>query len=757
MEIVLDGYPYDLGTYHKPVTTANDAAQRWFNRGLIWTYGFNHEEAIDCFRRAIAEDANCALAYWGLAYASGPNYNKPWGFFDETDFLATVKKADDAAVEARARKNFASPLEQALIEALQSRYPSDLSRKYTQDDFRSWNQSYADAMRNVYMQYPDDLDIATLFADALMNVAPWGLWDLKTGEPAPDAHTLEAKSVLDRALTCSVSDQHPGLLHMYIHLMEMSSTPEVALPKANLLRGLVPDAGHLHHMPTHLDILCGDYESAAKWNLRAIEADQKFLSRAGPVNFYTLYRSHDYHFRIYAAMFAGQSKVALESVGGLEASLPEALLRVDSPPMADWLEGFLSVRIHVLVRFGMWEQILALELPTNEQLFCVTTAFILYGRGIAFAATGQVEAAKEALKKFETALRKVSESRMLFNNRCIDILQVAKTMLNGEVEYRDRNFEKAFELLEEAVELDDSLPYDEPWGWMQPTRHALGALLLEQGKTEQAEKLFKADLGFDNTLPRALQHPNNVWSLHGYHECLVGLGKMDEARTIEIQLAKAIAKADVSIESSCFCRNGSKLEHNINSDLSISKWDLLTRELMAFVVRYSSQGVTASDEALRQQARMITYGSTTVLNETAADHPEWLDTFKRAYCLAALPGLRSAQTTYDPEDLDVHHDLGLTMPYLQCQRAKALHILFLHRGPMPKSGRRFSSLVVPINKALPFETIAGPWPDAGIIGETIIIRDQLFSSVVKAQMNWTLGMEQPYTRQITATEEDELC
>jgi tetratricopeptide (TPR) repeat protein len=551
-----DEYSYDLGTYHKPVTTTSGAAQKWFDRGLIWTYGFNHEEAIKCFERAIEEDNNCALAFWGLAYASGPNYNKPWEFFDEDDFLETAKKADAAAKEARLRETSASPLEKALIEALQSRYPSDLSRRYDQDDFKSWNQSYADAMRKVYSEFSDDLDVATLFADALMNVTPWGLWDLKTGEPTSGAHTLEAKAVLERALSDPASDRHPGLLHMYIHLMEMSSTPEAALPKADLLRGLVPDAGHLHHMPTHLDILCGDYESAAIWNLEAIKADEKFLSRAGPVNFYTLYRSHDYHFRIYAAMFAGQSKVALESVAGLEASLPEDLLRVASPPMADWLEGFLSVRVHVLIRFGMWEDILALELPTDKQLFCVTTAFVLYGRGIAFAATGLVKKAREAVQKFEAALSKVPASRMLFNNRCIDILQVAKTMLYGEIEYRDRNFSQAFTYLEKAVSLDDNLPYDEPWGWMQPTRHALGALLLEQGEAEEAEKVFKADLGFDDTLPRALQHPNNVWSLHGYHECLVKLGKVEEARGIEGQLAKAVAKADVPIKSSCFCRNG---------------------------------------------------------------------------------------------------------------------------------------------------------------------------------------------------------
>jgi tetratricopeptide (TPR) repeat protein len=551
-----DEYPYDLGTYHKPVTTTSDAARKWFDRGLIWTYGFNHEEAIKCFERAIVEDSDCALAFWGLAYASGPNYNKPWEFFDEDDFLATVKKADDAAREARLRGNSASPLEKALIEALQLRYPSDLSRKYDQNDFKLWNQSYADAMRKVYSAFSGDLDVATLFADALMNVTPWGLWDLKTGEPTSGAHTLEAKAVLERALSDPASDRHPGLLHMYIHLMEMSSTPEAALPKADLLRGLVPDAGHLHHMPTHLDILCGDYESAAIWNLEAIKADEKFLSRAGPVNFYTLYRSHDYHFRIYAAMFAGQSKIALESVAGLEASLPEDLLRVASPPMADWLEGFLSVRVHVLIRFGMWEDILALELPTDKQLFCATTAFVLYGRGIALAATGQVNEAREAVQRFEAALSNVPASRMLFNNRCIDILQVARTMLYGEVEYRDRNFDQAFTYLEKAVSLDDNLPYDEPWGWMQPTRHALGALLLEQGEAEKAEEVFKADLGFDDTLPRALQHPNNVWSLHGYHECLVKLGKVEEAENIEAQLAKAVGKADVPIKSSCFCRNG---------------------------------------------------------------------------------------------------------------------------------------------------------------------------------------------------------
>lgn len=188
-----------------------------------------------------------------------------------------------------------------------------------------------------------------------------------------------------------------------------------------------------------------------------------------------------------------------------------------------------------------------------------------------------------------------------------------------------------------------------------------------------------------------------------------------------------------------------------------SQWDILCRELQTFVALYSAQGLTVSDEVLRQHARRTTYGSAAVSDETAADHPEWLDTFKRAYCLEALPSRRSSQTAYDEDDLDVHHDLGLTMPYLQCQRAKALHILFLNRGPVQKSGRRFSSIAVPIHKAFPFETITAPWPDAGILGQTITVRDQMFSTVVKAQMNWTLHVEQSHTRQTNATAEENLC
>jgi tetratricopeptide (TPR) repeat protein len=545
-------YYYDLGSFHRGVTTTNKDAQIWFDRGLIWSYAFNHEEATNCFEQAIKHDPHCAMAYWGLAYSLGPNYNKPWELFDDQDLETTVNRTSHAVAQAKANIATASPVERALICALQFRYPEDRHG----NDWSIWNQGYADAMKSVYTEFQDDLDVAALYADALMNLTPWQLWDLATGQPAPHAHTLEVKRVLDRALAQDGGLAHPGLLHLYIHLMEMSSTPEAALPVADHLRGLVPDSGHLNHMPTHLDVLCGDYQRAIASNSDAIRADEKFLARAGPVNFYTLYRSHNYHFRIYAAMFAGQSKVALDTSAQLEKSIPEELLRVKTPPMADWLEGFLTSRVHILVRFGRWNDILELKIPQDRELYCVTTAMMHYAKGIALAATEKVEEADKERDNFHHALKRVLPSRTLFNNKCVDILAVAAAMLDGEIEYRRRNFDAAFAHLLRSIALDDTLPYDEPWGWMQPTRHAYGALLLEQGHVEQAAAVYSADLGIDNTLPRALRHPNNVWALHGYHECMTQLGRAEEASSIEPQLKLAVASADVEIKSSCFCRLG---------------------------------------------------------------------------------------------------------------------------------------------------------------------------------------------------------
>ncbi|KAL6857753.1 hypothetical protein ACO1O0_005195 [Amphichorda felina] len=546
---------YDLGGFHRRVTTQHPAAQTWFDRGLIWCYAFNHEEATRCFERAIAHDPACAMAYWGLAYALGPNYNKPWKLFGRRERLDTVDRTHDAVEKATANAanaSTATPVERALIHALASRYPGN--QEPTKTNCSVWNRNYADAMAKVYEAHPDDPDVATLYADAMMNLTPWQLWDLHTGEPATGARTLETKRVLDHAMSLDSGYRHAGVLHLYIHLMEMSKEPEAGMPAADRLRGLIPDAGHLNHMPSHLDVLVGDYASAVTANTAAISADEIFLARQGPMNFYTLYRSHDYHFRLYAAMFSGQSQIAFDTVSRLEATISDDLLRMESPPMADWLESFLAMRVHAFIRFGRWREVLSLDLPQDQELYCVTTALVYYAKGMACAALGMVDDAEKQRHQFRKAVPRVKPSRTLFNNKCVDILGVAESILDGELEYRRGNFEIAFAHLRESIDRYDSLPFDEPWGWMQPTRHAYGALLLEQDHVEDALAMYTADLGIDDTLPRTHRHPNNVWALHGYHECLVRLGRQEEAQAVRPKLDEALAVADVPIRSSCFCR-----------------------------------------------------------------------------------------------------------------------------------------------------------------------------------------------------------
>lgn len=542
---------FNIGQYTRTVTTQSKQAQQWFDRGLVWIYGYHHEEAIVCFQNALEADPNCAMALWGIAYAIGPNYNKPWADFDESELRDAINLARDSLGKAATHAEKLTAVESKLIEALTQRYP-------TGNDFENCEQHndlFANAMREVYRAHPDDLDVCCLFAEALMNRTPWQLWDLPTGQVAEGADTLEAIEVLDTAFRdLSGAWQHSGLLHMYVHLMEMSPHPEKALRHGNALYQLTPDAGHLLHMPTHIDVLCGDYSNVVERNHAAIEADKKYLASAGADNFYTIYRCHNYHFKIYGAMFLGQKEVALTTADELIADLPEAVVT----PMADWLEAFIPMKQHVLIRFGLWDDILQQALPDNTELYSVTNAMMRYARTIALANLQKFDAAEAEQKAFVEACRNVPDSRMLFNNTCHDLLKIAAKMVLGELRYHQGEYEQAFQHLRDAIQLDDNLPYDEPWGWMQPVRHALGALLLEQGQLEEAEAIYRSDLGLDSTLSRACQHPGNVWSLHGLHECLRKRGETTEAAHIEWQLRKAQARSDVVIKASCYCRGMKK-------------------------------------------------------------------------------------------------------------------------------------------------------------------------------------------------------
>ncbi|WP_099020707.1 tetratricopeptide repeat protein [Mycolicibacterium palauense] len=552
MAVVLDSTePYfDLGSYRRPVETPSPQAQSWFDRGLVWAYAFNHGEAIRCFERALELDPELGIARWGIAYAVGPNYNKAWDAFDPVDLAASLARARmELGLAAQSR---ATPVEQGLIAALTARFPTD--DPDDADALAAGHDAYADAMVELARAHPDDVDVQTLAADALVNVTAWALWDTRTGEPAPGSRVLEAKEILDSALATPAGRAHPGLLHIYIHTMEMSAHPERALPAADLLRGLVPDAGHLQHMPTHIDVLCGDYRSSVQSNRAAVQADRKFVDAEGPLNFYSLYRAHDLHFVVYSAMFSGQSAVALHAADELAAQLSAELLSIESPPMADWLEAFVPLRIHVLIRFGRWDELIAEPVPADPVLYCTTAATVHYGRGVAHAAKGNIAQANTEREAFRAAYRAIPESRYLFNNTSRDILAVGEAMLDGEIAYREGRIEEAFASLREAIARDDALPYDEPWGWMQPTRHAYGALLLEQGRVEEAARVYEADLGLDPTLSRPCQHPNNLWSLHGYRECLQRLGRAPEATIIGRQLELAAARADVPVAASCACR-----------------------------------------------------------------------------------------------------------------------------------------------------------------------------------------------------------
>jgi tetratricopeptide (TPR) repeat protein len=542
---------FDLGSYSRKITTSSPDAQLWFDRGLNWVFGFNHGEAIKCFKKALEHDPQCAMAHWGVSYASGPNYNLPWHRYDPHGRQMALSASYDGLRGALAHAANASPVERAMVEALTARYP----QRDAIDDMTPWDKAFTRKMRELFAAYPDDLEVRAVFAEAIMNETPWQMWDLRSGQPAAGAGTAECRTVLEQAFaTVPASWDHPGLLHLYVHLMEMSPFPQRALRAGDRLRDIAPDSGHLIHMPTHLDVLCGQYHDVLVYNQKALAADRKFLGYSDDPGVYLIYVIHNFHFAIYGAMFLGQYGPAIAAAEELIATVPEAVLRIESPPMADFLEGYLTMKQHVLIRFGKWHEIIAQKLPTDRELYCSNVAMMHYAKAVAHSALGNVAEAEAEKARFAAAKKHVPESRLVHNNTVVDLLGIAEEMLNGELEYRKGNYDAAFAHLRKSVELDDALPYDEPWGWMQPTRHALGALLLEQGRIEEAEAVYRSDLGLDAKLSRACQHPDNLWSLHGLYECLTRRGEKIEAALIRQRLDLATARAEIPIKASCFCR-----------------------------------------------------------------------------------------------------------------------------------------------------------------------------------------------------------
>ncbi|WP_112322043.1 hypothetical protein [Oceanibium sediminis] len=550
-------YEFDLNAWRREITTASPQAQVWFDRGLAWTYGYNHEEAVFCFHEALRHDPGCAMAWWGIAYASGPFYNRPWIRFTPREVAATLPVCHDAASRAVALSGGATLTEQALIQAIVLRYPRAAAAPL--EELSRWHDSYTDAMRAAHRSFPEDLDIAALFVEAAVTRNPRKLWDIRTGVPMPGADIVECCGVLERALKqmdVQGGPPHPGVLHMYMHALEMSQDPEAALIAADTMSSIARDEGHFHHMPAHIYVQCGDYAQSVAVSKRAVAVDDRYVAVRGAANFYTTARCHDLHLLMFAAMMLGHYGDALHAADRICTTATPDLIGKSFPFMAAILDGYSAMRTHVHVRFGKWHELVAEPAPQNPELTPIRAAMHAYGQGVANAALGRIDAAEDAQRRLDKAIAAIPPDAIFLSNPIVDMLAVGVAMLEGELEYRKRNYEQAFRALRLAAERDDNLAYTEPWAWMHPPRHALGALLAEQGHLAEAEAVYRADLGLSDEVARCVQHPDNIWALKGLLECLTERGANTEAALVAQKLKIAQARADIPVTAACCCRGG---------------------------------------------------------------------------------------------------------------------------------------------------------------------------------------------------------
>ena len=506
-----------LGDLHHPVSTTHADAQQFFDQGLRYIFAFNHDEAARSFQRAAELDPTLAMAYWGMAEAIGPNYNDP---ASEDRF----KQAHEAIAKAQSLAAKATASERGYIDAMAKRFPAD-----PKSDLKKAAEDYRDAMRDLVKHNPDDLDAATLFAEAGMNLHPWQLWH---HDGTPEAGTEEIVATLESVL--KRDPNHIGANHYYIHTVEASNTPERALSSANRLAALAPGAGHLVHMPAHTYIRTGDFDAAERANIDAAKVDEAYIAATGAQGMYPMmYYSHNLHFIAVAAAMEGRYADSWQAADKLAAHVAPAVK--DMPP----LEGFMTVPIMVRVRFQKWDEVLAM--PAPDASMKTTTAIWHFARGMAFAGKGKLAEA-EAEHKFLS--EKVASTppdeifAMPVNNKTKDIFTIARDALGAKIAVARKDLPAAITQLREAVTVQDSLNYNEPQDWIYPVRESLGAALLMAGNAAEAEQVFREDLA---------RGPRNPRSLFGLISALKAQKRDYDAQFVDKQFQDAWKKADTQL------------------------------------------------------------------------------------------------------------------------------------------------------------------------------------------------------------------
>jgi tetratricopeptide (TPR) repeat protein len=501
----------NLGSFHRPISTNVAVAQDYFDQGLRLTYAFNHVEAIRAYEEAARRDPDCAICYWGIAYAYGPNINLP---MDRESGIA----AYGAVTTAQSLIDHASPVERALIEALAVRYAAD-----PPEDRTALDRAYADAMRAVRQQFPDDLDVLTLYAEAVMNLSPWDYW---TRDGHPREGTAELIADLETVLTADPN--HPGACHYFIHAVE-AVQPDRAVPCAERLAALMPGAGHLVHMPAHIYIRVGRWADAITANEHAVHADETYIADINPSGIYPLaYYPHNYHFLSFAATMAGRSAQAVRAAGAVVENVPAEIAAA-----VPELQPLLAYKHLTLATFGHWDDVLAEPVPSEDLPF--TAALVSYARGVAHAARGETDDARAELAQVRAALDATDDEL----GRAI--LDIAQHALAGEIDFRSGDLSGAEAHFRAAMEIEDGLLYMEPPHWYYPIRHSLGAVLLAAGRAADAEAMYRQDLA---------RFPENTWSLTGLAASLRAQGRDGQAD--ELEQRRTRLGGDVQIVASRF-------------------------------------------------------------------------------------------------------------------------------------------------------------------------------------------------------------